>query len=185
MGRPRSSNIWIIRGSIAYTDLKHGRCYISTTSLSLVQNFKWFTKLSKLTNKYYVYAHLTGSKKILIHRHILGLTDCNLSVDHQNGDTLNNAKSNIRIVTKAENNYNAKKRKNSTSIYKGVTVRPSGRFGSYISKNGKTYCLGTYDTETEAALVYNNKAIDFFGKYAKLNNITKPKRGKNVATVNL
>ena len=99
-------------------------------------------------------------------------------VDHINGNPLDNTRENLRLCSKAQNNYNAKKRKNSKSQYKGVTIRPSGRFGAYICKDGKNYCLGTFDKEIDAALAYNKKAVDLFGKFAKLNEIGD-KNGKN------
>lgn len=172
MGRPRGSNIWFLKGETYCSKLKHGTVVISKESLPLVQNYKWFTKLASSNKKYYVYSHFIGNKKIMIHRHILNVTDKSL-VDHINGDTLDNRISNIRIVNRLQNNVNSKKRKNSKTLYKGVTQRPSGRFGCYISLNNKNFCLGTFDTQEEAALAYNKKAKELFGKYAKLNNVEK------------
>lgn len=169
MARPRSFNTWTIKHGIAYAILKHGTVVVDSSDYIKVRDYRWFTK--KSGNNYYVYAHLSGNKKIMIHRHIMGITNSLIIVDHINGNTLDNTTRNLRIATRIQNNMNSKKRKNSLTKYKGVTKRPSGRFGCYIHYNKKSYCLGTFDTQEEAALAYNKKAFEFYKEYAKLNNI--------------
>lgn len=171
LARPRSKNIWKKASeNVFYTDLKHGRIFISKESLSKVENFKWFTKKSK-NGSFYVYSHASGNKKFIIHRLIMNVDDQNILVDHVNGDTLDNRIENLRLATKLQNNVNSKKRKNSKTLYKGVTIRPSGRFGCYINNKGKSVCLGTFDTQEEAGLAYNKMAKKLFGEFAKLNEI--------------
>lgn len=58
-----------------------------------------------------------------------------------------------------------------SSRYVGVSLVKSGRWCSYINKSGKKYCLGTYDTEQQAALAYNDMAVKLYGENAKLNII--------------
>lgn len=79
---------------------------------------------------------------------------------------------NIRFVTIQQNNFNLRKRKNCTSKYKGVSFyKNKNKWRCRIFKGGKNYYLGLFDSEEEAALVYNNKAIELFGEYAHLNNV--------------
>lgn len=94
----------------------------------------------------------------------------NLLVDHKDGNTLNNVKENLRICTKSQNTANSKKRKNTLSCYKGVT-RHRGRWLAQIRHNGKLKFLGYFPSEHEAALAYNQAAIDCHGEFARLNNI--------------
>ena len=171
MGRPRSNNKWSIDNNIALTILKHGGTCVDIKDLDKVKDFKWFTKKSYKSNNYYVYSHLTGNKKLLLHRFLLNITDSKLCVDHINGDTLDNRRCNLRIATKGENNRNAKKNKRGKTLYKGVIIRPSGRYGVYIQYNNKPLCLGTYDDIKTAAEVYNKKAKEIFGEFARLNKI--------------
>jgi len=42
---------------------------------------------------------------------------------------------------------------------------------AYISKEGRTFHLGSYNNETDAALAYNKKAFEIYGNKANLNNI--------------
>lgn len=169
MGRTKKPSKWEDKGSHLELKLKHGTTIISKESYDTVKNFRWFTKLA-ITGKYYVYAHLKGSKKIMLHRLIINAKK-GFCVDHVNGDTLDNRLSNLRIASFLENNRNAKKRKNCTSKYKGVTKRPSGNWGVYITFENKTICLGTYKEEKEAALIYNKYAKLYFKEFAKLNKI--------------
>ena len=45
------------------------------------------------------------------------------------------------------------------------------KYKASIMKDGKAHFLGYYFYETEAALQYNEKAVELFGPYAKLNVI--------------
>lgn len=47
--------------------------------------------------------------------------------------------------------------------------RRTGRWQAKISIEGRLTYLGTYDTEREAAVAYNEEAIRQFGDYANLN----------------
>ncbi len=96
-------------------------------------------------------------------------------VDHINGDTLDNRKSNLRICTILENQWNRKKSKKNTSGYIGVVevkrYRTPNKFCSHIKHNKKNIFLGVYSTAKEAAIVYNEKALALRGKFATLNII--------------
>lgn len=130
-----------------------------------LQNGKYAVRCSciKINNQWF-------TKKIYLHREIIKVTG-NFHVDHINGNTLDNRRDNLRIVTKLQNNINVKKQKNCTSKYKGLTLRPSGRWGVYITINKKTICGGTFDIEIDAAKKYNQLALTHFGEYARINKI--------------
>lgn len=86
-------------------------------------------------------------------------------IDHIDGDYLNNRIENLRPVTRKQNAANRKKRKNCSSSFKGVSKIVGGRFQAYIG----TEHLGFYDTELEAALIYDHHARDLYGEFARLN----------------
>lgn len=94
------------------------------------------------------------------------------SVDHINGKH-NNDPQNLRLAGKFGNQQNAWKRKrNASSRYKGVCrARKSCRWVAVIRANGVGYHLGTFDSEEQAALAYNNAAIDLHGEFAFLNQL--------------
>lgn len=67
---------------------------------------------------------------------------------------------------------NTRKRKNTSSKYKGVDFdKTSGTYRSRIKLNGKEIYLGRFRNEKKAALAYNEKAVKLFKKFAKLNVI--------------
>ena len=102
-------------------------------------------------------------------------------VDHINGDTLDNRKSNLRLCTNTENCRNAAKQKTANgnpciSQYKGVTKTKStvnGRNYEYwraqICVDNKMIHLGNHKTEEDAAVAYDRSAVKYFGDFANLN----------------
>jgi len=92
--------------------------------------------------------------------------------DHINHNTLDNRKNELRVCTQSQNNMNSRKRKNCTSIYKGVCWKKQFmRWDSYIMVNQKQIYIGRFKSEKMAALAYNKKAKELFGEFAYLNNI--------------
>lgn len=105
-----------------------------------------------------------------LHRFILNINPLDLEVDHIDGDGLNNHKSNLRLCTRQQNCQNVNNKK--SRDYKGVsTTRNPNLFRAYIKKDKRFYSLGYYSSRKEAAIAYNNKALELFGEYANLNII--------------
>lgn len=137
-----------------------------------INKFKWCV----VKNSRWIYAGRTikidgKQKTLLLHRFVLNCSNDHL-VDHRDGDGLNEQRLNLRIATNAENVRNGKKQKNNTSGFKGVSlVKSSGKYEAQIAYKNKTFHLGKYSTPTEAAKIYNQKAIELHGQFAKLNEI--------------
>ncbi len=104
-----------------------------------------------------------------LHRELMRLQLWEGLVDHINGNTLDNRRENLRLASISENNQNARKRKDNTSGYKGVTLYRSGRWHAQIWYCGRNTSLGTYDDKEEAARAYDKAAKELFGKFAYLN----------------
>ncbi|MDN6063239.1 MAG: AP2/ERF family transcription factor, partial [Staphylococcus simulans] len=65
----------------------------------------------------------------------------------------------------------------SISKYKGVTWRKSrNRWVAQLNFNGKRYYLGSYKSEDEAAIAYNNAVMEYWGGNGYLNKIGKDDR---------
>ncbi len=112
-----------------------------------------------------------------LHRQILNAPK-GLWVDHKNGNTADNRRSNIRLCTPAENLRNRPPMKASIvkkhgSKYKGLAWDYTGnyqkRWMAKICVDGKTHWLGCYATEEEAAKAYDKGALKYHGEFAKLN----------------
>lgn len=106
-------------------------------------------------------------RKIVLHREIARARFYE-HVDHKNGDTLDNRKSNLRTCTRQQNTWNQTAHTKSNSRYKGVHC-VGGRFKSYITKDGTTFNLGTFDTPEKAAIVRDSAALWLHGEFAYLN----------------
>src|SRR5260370_39738820 len=99
------------------------------------------------------YAQLWDEKHVtLVHRWVMGakLRDGRL-VDHQDGDTLNNLRENLRFVTASESSSNVRARGSSGIL--GVSQARSGRWVASGKLHGQQYYLGTYISVEEAAEV--------------------------------
>jgi HNH endonuclease/NUMOD4 motif len=118
-----------------------------------------------------------GISHLLVHRLIakefIPNPDNLLYIDHIDGDKLNNKVENLRWATRQQNNFNATKyRKHTSSKYKGVRLHTQcNKFRASITFNGKSQYLGLFDNEEDAANTYNEKAIELFGDFARLNII--------------
>jgi len=109
-------------------------------------------------------------KMIYMHREILKSEG--KFIDHKDHDGLNNQKSNLRICSSSQNQWNKRSKKNSSSKYVGVYYDKSrGKWSASCCVNYKTHRLGRFETEKEAAIAYNKKAVELHGEFANLNII--------------
>lgn len=116
-----------------------------------------------------------GVKKFfLMHRFILGLT-CSYKekeVDHINGNGLDNRRCNLRVATKSQNRCNSSKPRNNTSGYKGIGWRAERKkWCVRIGINKMSIFLGHFNYLVDAIFIYNQAAIKYHKKFAKLNTI--------------
>lgn len=152
--------------------MKHIPLTRDKTAIVDDEDFPWLVQWNWYCNDSgYAVRNGQGSENantIRMHREIMKATDEKM-IDHINGDTLDNRKSNLRFATISQNLMNRAKRKTKWK-YKGVTQRrTNSRFTARLTYQMKQYILGTYDTQEEAALAYDDKAKELFGEYARLN----------------
>lgn len=107
---------------------------------------------------------------IFMHREILQAPN-GVFVDHRDGNSLNNTRRNIRLCNKSQNGGNAKLPKHNTSGFKGVHVnnRPDKPWKAVICYQGKRIYMGMFSDPADAARVYDAKAKELFGEFARLN----------------
>lgn len=130
---------------------------------------RWFCTSSG----YAARVNITSGKKQTVYMHRLIMNaPAHLQVDHINGDTLDNRRQNLRLVTPQQNRMNGKSTTGS-SPYKGVS-RYGKSWQARICANNKLYHLGYHDTPLTAALVYDHAARRFFGPFARLNHPEQP-----------
>ena len=94
-------------------------------------------------------------------------------VDHANGDTLDNRRSNLRICTKRQNQQNSRKRRTyggrpTKNRLKGAHPTKQGRWSARIRDRGVYHYLGTFDTEEDAHAAYCAAAVRLHGEFARV-----------------
>ena len=146
---------------------------VSRQDFSLISNMTWRLK----RKKHYIYALKSVKATIPMHRIIMELKlnrklTRQESVDHINGNTLDNRRSNLRLASNKENARNSRKSAKNTTGYKGVykvfgSEEKPWKAAIYV--NGKSVHLGCFANLTQAAKAYDQAAILYFGKFAKLN----------------
>ena len=95
-----------------------------------------------------------------------------LDTDHKNRDKLDNRRANLRECTRSQNHANQKKRRGSSSRFKGVYWNKHARkWQAEIKANGKYRYLGLFTDEKDAALAYDEAAREGFGEFARGNFI--------------
>ena len=114
-------------------------------------------------------------KNIWMHRVVLGL-DEGVICDHINHNGLDNRKANLRPATHSQNMCNRPKRKTKCrSKYKGVFWNDEKRkWQAQIKHKGRAIHIGYFDYEQDAAIAYDDYAIELFGEFAYLNHQHRP-----------
>lgn len=134
-----------------------------------LNQFKWRANGIE-THRYAVRLDPLTKQTISMHRVILSralgrsLEKCEF-VDHIDGNTLNNIRSNLRVATHAENLRNRKRQSNNKSGFKGVTYS-RGRWVAEIRANKRKIYLGSYNTPEEAHEAYKTAAVKYHGDFA-------------------
>jgi hypothetical protein len=140
------------------------------------ENFDRFSKykwhLDKRGRRLYAKRDIVIEEKrttIYMHQEII-IVPNGLEIDHKNSNGLDNRKENLRICNRTQNNGNRRKRLNCSSKYKGVSWNNGKKkWQSAITVYGKTMYLGRFNDEIKAAEVYDDKAIEIFGEFSRLN----------------
>ena len=104
-----------------------------------------------------------------LHRLVLGLEKGVGIVDHKDGDTLNNKKENLRVVTVSQNNMNRKNNPNKYGL-KGVKQNKKSKTKPYcavIQVAKKSIYLGSFESPELAHLAYCEASKKYHGEYGR------------------
>jgi hypothetical protein len=104
--------------------------------------------------------------KVSMHRFIFDFPK-GLHIDHANHCTLDNRRSNIRLATPSQNQFNRGRRCDNSSGYKGVSEE-QGRFRAAIKINRKKIHLGSFPTAKAAHAAYCKAAHLMHGDFVKV-----------------
>lgn len=106
---------------------------------------------------------------VFLHQLIIA-ADKGMVIDHRNGNVCDNRRSNLRVCKQRDNARNMRAVRNKSCAFKGV-ARTNGvkQFRAYIWLDGKQKHLGSFDTQEEAAHVYDAAARFHFGEFCCVN----------------
>lgn len=168
-----------ISGSVVHVPLSQGKfAVVDAEDYPLIKDHQWYATCVK--GKWYAGTniHLDDGRRrqLRMHTAIMG----SLGVDHRDGDGLNNRRSNLRVVTQAQNCKNrSKSRKPKTSPHKGVWWHKRlKKWTAAIGVNYRQKHLGYFDDQEDAAKAYDVAAAKLHGLFAKLNSQGQAPRGK-------
>lgn len=143
---------------------------IDDEDLERVSRIAWFA--NKTDSKFRVMCNKRFSGYIYLHQFLMCCPK-GMTVDHIDGNPLNNQKSNLRICSIKNNSRNKGFSKNNTSGFKGVVSSkswcPTKPWLAQIKVNYKTKKVGYFRTKKEAAMAYDLEAKKHFGEFAKTN----------------
>lgn len=106
--------------------------------------------------------------RLLLHRAVWAFStnEWPVTVDHIDGNRLNNRIENLRAASYGQNNCNRGPASNNKSGFKGV-VQYGDKFSAFIRYDGKSRFLGSFDTPELAQSEYSKAATLRFGEFAK------------------
>ena len=150
--------------------LTQGRvALVDDEDYELVSRYKWCA--THMHGKWYAIRSVNrDGKKTSEYMHIVIAQSRGkgMTVDHINGDGLDNRRANLRMATMQQQSHNRAKSRNTLNLFKGITVNGKG-WKAQSACDGRKYYLGTFATPQEAALAYDAKARELHGEFARLN----------------
>lgn len=129
---PSIRNQWICHDTYAVLNIMFKEqivsTYIDLEDYSKVREYQW--RISQKRNKYYV---VSGKKdnQIYLHQLIYGKAPEGYEIDHIDGNSLNNRKSNLRYLSRSDNAKNIGARIDNQIGIRGISY----------DKKGKSYCI--------------------------------------------
>lgn len=161
-------------GDTAIISLSQGQStIIDASDLPLVRGIRWWAAWAPNVNGYYAAGKPRsndGTRRLTHLQRFLTGEPPGMQIDHINRNTLDNRRSNLRVVTRSQNKANANQYRNNTSGFVGVYFQSrSGKWQASIPVGGHNRYLGTFKTSTEAAVARDAAAREVFGEHARLN----------------
>ncbi len=159
---PTESGAWLVpltRGFYATIDAEDA---------PLIGMSNWCAAPTAKRQKFYATTSI-GGRMVPMHRVLMahwGSADCEM-VDHKDGDTLNNRRSNLRPATRTQNNANSQLSARNTNGFKGIKKNRAGRWEARIRVAGEYRHLGTFPTKEAAAGAYWDAAQAVYGEFAR------------------
>lgn len=156
----------VIDGNVAIIPLTRGLfAMIDAADVPLVEGRLWQATPDRFGKVYAARTDCVGGKKKTVKLHRL-LLAADGDVDHINGNSLDNRRSNLRVATRGENCANRKITARNTSGFKGVS-RHRDKWRAAIRAKGTYKHLGYFNSPSAAHAAYVEAAQTLFGEFAR------------------
>lgn len=125
---------------------------VDAADLDLLGQYRWYLAKPGKGRRGGNYPTATvGGRPLTMHRLLVPAPD-GYVVDHINRDGLDNRRSNLRVITPAQNMQNRRSRVGATSSFRGVYwAKNEQKWRAQVKVEGIKFCLGSYDSEEDAA----------------------------------
>jgi hypothetical protein len=131
-------------------------------------DYEWLSRwIWHLCNGYA--ARMGKGKFTYMHREIMQPPK-GMTVDHRNHNKLDNTRANLHSCTHADNACNRRKRRGTSSRFRGVIYRKDrDNYCAEVYYRSERFFLGYFRNEIEAARVHDRKAVELMGESAQVN----------------
>lgn len=154
--------------AIVFIPLTQGKvAVVDFEDFEKVRPYKWH--VNETLNIWYACCRI-ARRRVYLHRLITNAS-CGQSVDHRDGNGLNNVRTNLRICSHAQNlRAHQHKPEDATSQFRGVDWDNRRKlWRARIRQHGKEFWLGRFSSQRAAAQAYDKKARELFGEFADPN----------------
>ena len=154
-------------GLVARIPVSDATAIVDAADAERVSRHRWYLQ----RQGHLLYA--INAKGVYLHRFIIRARS-GTTIDHVNGNGLDNQRHNLRVASRGDQVHNTRKRAGpASSRYKGVGFhhRP-GRtrpWRARIKCDGREIGLGYFESEVAAAKAYDAAAVRLYGSFACLN----------------
>lgn len=127
---------------------------------------QWKWRAKKGYSTFYVIRSVKGRPRTLRMHRLIMEAPSDMEVDHINHNGLDNQRSNLRLCTHNQQQYNRLPTKNVSSKYKGVLWHKKGqKREAKINYKGERIHLGLFTREKDAAEIYQKASKKYFGDF--------------------
>lgn len=173
--RIKNNNTYLIINSPKHGEFK---ILIDKEDINKLNKYKWSIQMVRsVTDKDYVAFYATSGTVGFLHRFVVNCPK-GMVVDHINGNTLDNRKSNLRICTHKQNSENRKLHKRNKNGCTGIFYdigrgnNPTPKWIAHICIDGKRKHLGRFNTKEEAVECRIKAEDKYYGEFSRnINNV--------------